>query len=391
MGFAKGCWLRVALQSGLVAGLSWTGSLRAAGPSHDAFAVQAARDKLVAQFAGTDYYPPDTFDLSDLPVYVPQAAVSGTLRIWGSDMFGGPGLKAAIEGGFRKYQPGVRFEDNMKGPIMAVVGLLSDQADIGVGRRMQWPELLAFQRIFNHDPLVVRGMTGWAVNPPFAIVVNQSNPVSGLTMAQLDGIFGAQRTGGWVGTTWHPEFARGPEANLRTWGQVGLGGAWADRPIHVLAYALRCMFGPRFSDDVLKGSDKWNETLRQYFNVARPDGTLLSMDQQMADDLAKDPCAIAFFSSLRGRSPGIRPVPIAPVAGGPYYPVSLGTVREHEYPLYDWTYFYINRSPGKPLDPKVREFMRFLLSREAQEAVQRDGKMLPLTAAQIQVELRKLD
>jgi phosphate transport system substrate-binding protein len=255
---------------------------------------------------------------------------------------------------------------------------------------MSWEGLLAFERIFNYDPLAITGMTGWAVNPPFAIVVNRANPIEGVTMAQLDGIFGAERTGGWVGTTWHPEFARGPEGNIRTWGQAGLTGDWKDKAINVYSYALRCMFGPRFSDDVLKGSDQWNERLRQYFSIARPDGTLLGMDQQMANDLAADPCGIAFFSSLRGLSPKIKAIGVATKEGGPYVRLTLQSTRDHTYPLYDRMFFYINRKPGTPLDPKVKEFMTYILSREGQEAVARDGKMLPLTAELIRQERQKL-
>jgi phosphate transport system substrate-binding protein len=357
----------------------------------DPFAVQDARAKLIEKFANTTYYPADTFNLSDLPPYVPDQKVSGKLRIWGSDMFGGAGLKADIEGGFRKFQPDVTFEHNLKTPSLALVGLLSGDADIGPTRRWSWEDLLAYERIYNRDPLVIEGMTGWAVNPPFAIMVNKANPVAGLSMRQLDGIFGAERTGGWIGTAWHPEFARGPEGNIRTWGQVGLTGEWKAAPINLYVYSIRCMFGPRFSDDVLKGSDQWNERIRQYFNIAQADGTLLTMDQQLAGALSRDRFGISFFSSLRGLDPKIRAVGIAAVDGGPFVDITLQTVRSHAYPMDDWMYFYINRKPGAPLDPKIREFMRFLLSREAQEAVARDGKMLPLTAEMIRTERQKLE
>jgi phosphate transport system substrate-binding protein len=40
---------------------------------------------------------------------------------------------------------------------------------------------------------------------------------------------------------------------------------------------------------------------------------------------------------------------------------------------------YINRAPGKPIDPKVREFLSYILSREGQEAIGHEGDYLPLT------------
>ncbi|MDD3180424.1 MAG: hypothetical protein PHQ04_08750 [Opitutaceae bacterium] len=359
--------------------------------SNDALTVQEARNKSADNFARTVYYSPSIFDLSDLPAYAPEQQVSGRIRIWGSDMFGGPQLKAELENGFRKFHPQATFEYNLKGPAWAFVGLISGAADIGPARRLPWDQLLAFQRLFNHDPLVVTGMTGWAVNSPFAIMVNKANPLTGLTMRQLDGIFGAERSGGWVGVNWHPEFARGPEGNIRTWGQLGLTGEWRDRPINVYSYSLRCMFGPRFADDVLKGSDKWNEKTYQFFNVAKADGTLLSMDQQMADQLAEDPSGIAFFVAMRGTSPEIKALDLAATDGGPMVKFSIESVRNQTYPLFDRMFFYLNRKPGTPLDPTIREFMRFLLSREGQTAVARDTKMLPLTAEMIRIERQKLD
>ena len=54
-------------------------------------------------------------------------------------------------------------------------------------------------------------------------------------------------------------------------------------------------------------------------------------------------------------------------------------------------YAYLDASSAAQLDPKVREFMRFVLSREGQDAVMRDGKYLPLTAEVVRRELKKLD
>ena len=101
------------------------------------------------------------------------------------------------------------------------------QADVAIARRMTWVDLLSYQRKFNRDPVVIKGMTGWFVKMPFVIAVNKANPVAKLTLAQIDGIFGAERDGGWRGATWDPTLARGPEKNVRIWGQLGLTGEWA--------------------------------------------------------------------------------------------------------------------------------------------------------------------
>jgi phosphate transport system substrate-binding protein len=71
--------------------------------------------------------------------------------------------------------------------------------------------------------------------------------------------------------------------------------------------------------------------------------------------------------------------------------LNLQSLRSRAYPLYDEVYFYIDRAPGRPLDPKIREYLRYILSREGQDAVQRDGKYLPLTAEVVREQLKKLD
>jgi phosphate transport system substrate-binding protein len=81
---------------------------------------------------------------------------------------------------------------------------------------------------------------------------------------------------------------------------------------------------------------------------------------------------------------------IAQNPGGPYVPYTMETVRDRTYPLYDEIYMYVDQAKDKSIDPKVREFLRFIVSREGQEAVQRDGKYLPLTGAVAQEQLRKL-
>jgi phosphate transport system substrate-binding protein len=126
-------------------------------------------------------------------------------------------------------------------------------------------------------------------------------------------------------------------------------------------------------------------------NYATPEGKLKSADQQMAEAVARDRYGIAYYALGRGSDPNVKVLAIAPGEGGAFVAPTVETVRDHSYPLTDMMYVYVNREPGKPLDPKVREFLRFLLSRDAQEIVARDTTMLPLTAALAREELKKLD
>jgi len=77
--------------------------------------------------------------------------------------------------------------------------------------------------------------------------------------------------------------------------------------------------------------------------------------------------------------------------GGPYVPRTLATVHDHSYPLAEQCYFYLDRKPGRPVDPKVDEFLHFILSQEGQDCVQREGRYLPLTAGIVRDQLKKLE
>ena len=354
--------------------------------------LQRARAQFV-EAKGKKVFYTKRWDLSDLPSYEPKQKVSGTIRMWGSNYIVDGNVGKYWEEGFRKFHPGVKFDYHMKTTIAAVPALVFGVGDIGVGRKITFAELLLYQRYNDRDPLEITvatgsyDVTGW--QPGYGIVVNRDNPVTQLTLQQLDGIFGSQRLGGWEGTSWHPEYARGPEGNIRTWGQLGAKGEWADKPINVYGLNLRYHQATEISDRLLKASDKWNEQLRIYANFVTPDGKL---GRSLTDDLAKDRFGIAYIAApTRNLPPELKIVALARTPAGPYVPYTMETVHDRSYPLFDEIYMYVDQARDRSIDPKVKEFLRFIVSREGQEAVQRDGKYLPLTAAMVREQLRKLD
>jgi phosphate transport system substrate-binding protein len=65
---------------------------------------------------------------------------------------------------------------------------------------------------------------------------------------------------------------------------------------------------------------------------------------------------------------------------------------DHSYPLTRIITLFIDRAPGKPVAPPIREFVRYILSRDAQQAVLREGGgYLPILAPDAARELRKLE
>ena len=355
--------------------------------------VQRARANMIAAKRDKVYYT-NKFDLDGLPQYKPEQKVSGTIRLWGLNYITDGNVAKYWEEGFRKYHPDVKIEYNTPSALVSVPGLVTGLADIGASRPITFDELLTFQRVFSYLPTEIEMVTGsfnvsgWA--PALAIFVHKDNPLTKLTVQQLDAIFGAERTGGWVGLTWHPEFARGPEQNIRTWGQLGLTGEWKDKPINIYGGNLRRHEQLVFERKVFQGGTKWNEKIREYANYATPEGKLvIALDQSM-EDLSKDKYGIA-YNSMAFVNPRIKALAVAPRDGGPYVELTVETVQNRSYPLISQEYFIINRKPGQPVDPKVKEYLRYVLSREGQQDVARDGKFLPLTSAVVREQLKKVE
>ena len=364
--------------------------------SQDALALQKTRERFVRERGAKTFYPADRFDLSGLPAYESEQQVSGTLRIWGNNYLADSGLAQVWEEEFRKAQPGIQIEWNLKSAATAVGALWAGAADIGItGRGILWSERLAFQREYDYDVTEIVSTTGsynvagWS--NALGIFVNKDNPISKLTFAQLDGIFGAAREGGWgPDFEWHRDVARGPEKNIRAWGQLGLTGEWKDKPINPYGLNLRYEQSLRIANPILMGSDKWNERIKLFANFTDANGKLITGAQQVMEHLDEDRYGIG-YGGVMNLTPKTKAVTIAVKQGGPYVPLTLETVHDRSYPLIGETFFYVNRKPGTPVDPKVREFIRYILSRQGQQAVARDGKYLPLTANALREQRRKLD
>jgi phosphate transport system substrate-binding protein len=355
--------------------------------------VQRARDVFLKERGKTSYYT-ERWNLDDLPEYRPEQKVSGNIRIWGLNYLADCNLARFWEEGFRKYHPESRIAWYTPTALVALPGLYTGQADIGASREITFDETLTFQRIFYYLPLEISMVTGsydvpgWA--NALAIFVHKDNPIAKVTFRQLDGLFGAARRGGYDGTTWHPDRARGPEGNIRTWGQLGLTGEWKDKPINVYGLNLKYHQQLRLERRVFGGGSMWNENLREYSNYARADGTLATAAGELMKDLSQDRYGIA-YSGIQNATPQTKLLAVAEKDGGPFVELTRENVRNRSYPLYGEEYWYVNRRPGSPLDPKVKEFLRYVLSREGQDAVQRDAHYLPLTGEVAREQLRKLE
>jgi len=368
-------------------------------PTTDADALSIARTIGNTARAQKRFYTPQ-FDLSELPEYQPRQQVSGRIRQWGNNYPADSGLMAIWQAEFSRHHPDIEFEDHLYSSSVGFPGLVSGAADLAaMGRQALWDELKGFERATSGRDLelveiiIATGsfdVRGWSY--ALGAFVHEDNPLRQLTLEQLDGILGAERDGGWNGLTWDTSVARGPERNIRTWGQLGLTGEWADQPINVYGYNMKYHFNDEIDKKVLHGSGKWNERMRAFSNMAglKEDGSLTPGGELIMNALGEDRYGIA-YTGIPFMTARTQALALSPGAGQPYVELTLENVQNRSYPLLRDVYYYVRRERGKPLDPKTREFLRYILSREGQQALQEDGKYLPLTVPMAREQLRKLD
>jgi len=310
------------------------------------------------------------------PAYQPEQQISGTIRSWGNDRM--QGLMTRWEEGFRKHHPAVRFETTLHGTGTAIAGLYAGVADIALmGRSATSTENMAFEWVFRYKPMGVEVSTGSLAVPgksyALAILVNKDNPLSRLTLSQLDGIFGC-------------EHLRGSK-NFRTWGDLGLTGEWSARSIHTYGPDIQTATASFFRDVVLKGSYKWRCDMKELRGVREPDGSMSDGHREILDALATDPVGIA-YTALGELNQQVKPIALSIDDGGPYFGPTLENVQERKYPLTRATWIYVNRAPGGSLEPKVNEFLRYVLSSEGQQDVVHEGDYLPLSPDVLLTQLR---
>jgi phosphate transport system substrate-binding protein len=333
--------------------------------------------------AGPVHDDPAVAFVADLPSYRPGEQVAGTIRLWGHGSFRrdfmGRLVRAWIER-FHAYQPRVVFENRMYGTASAIGALYTDAGDIAIlGEEISPAARRAFLRARGYEPTGIEIATGSLdvnyYDYAHMIFVHRDNPLTRLSLAQLEGIFGTENRRG-----------AGP---IRTWGDLGLSGDWAEKPIQPYGWKTDVDFALFFRERVLEDSHRWNPSIREFVHGTRPDGRQYDHGQRILDALSQDRCGIA-ISNLRYATGGVKALALAWKDGGPWCEANVASLVSRCYPLTRIIPAYIDRPPGRPVDPAQREFLRFVLSREGQAALLDLSGYLPLGAAFRARELGKL-
>jgi phosphate transport system substrate-binding protein len=294
---------------------------------------------------------------SGIPAYSKTSGVSGSLSSIGSDTMNN--LMTLWAETFRKFYPNIKLQVEGKGSSTAPPALISGTAQFGpMSRAMRSTEIDQFQQKHGYRPTEIR--TSYDA---LAVYVHRDNPIKQLSLGQVEAIFGKSRR-------------RGYKQNIATWGQLGLTGDWANRPIGL--YGRNAASGTYgfFKEHVLMNGD-YKDTVKEQPGSA-----------SVVQGVTEDRFGIG-YSGIGYRTSGVRAVPIADKDAGPYFEGTYAEVTSGKYPLSRFLYLYVNKNPSKPLDPLQLEFLKLILSKEGQEVVVKDGYM-PLTAAQVKEELAKI-
>ena len=294
----------------------------------------------------------------NLKGYAKVSGVSGNLNSIGSDTLNN--LMTLWAEGFRRQYPNVKIQIEGKGSSTAPPALIEGTAQIGpMSRAMKGTELDAFERKFKYKP------TAFPVAiDALAVYVNKDNPVRGLTMPQVDAMFSKSRRWGY-------------KENIQKWGQAGADGPLANMPIS--AYGRNSASGTYgfFKEHALKNGDFKDEVKEQPGSA--------SVVQGVTEDRAG-----VGYSGIGYMTSGVRTVPLAEKEGMPFKEATQQNALEGSYPLWRHLYLYVNKAPNKPLDPLVKEFLKFVYSQEGQQVVVKDG-FFPLSAMMMEKELKKLE
>ena len=291
-----------------------------------------------------------------LPSYKAVSGVSGNLSSVGSDTLNN--LMTHWAESFGKFYPSARVQIEGKGSSTAPPALIAGTAQLGpMSRAMKDSEVDQFEKKYGYKPTPLRTSVD-----ALAVFVNKDNPIKCLSFRQVDGIFSKTRRQGGEDVT--------------TWGQLGLTGEWAAKPVSL--YGRNSASGTYgfFKEHTLKNGDFKDSVKEQPGSAAVVQGATV------------DRYAIG-YSGIGYATAGVRAVPLTEKDGGKCVEATADNSYSGSYPLARFLYVYVNKAPGKPLDPMTREFAKVILSKQGQEGVVKDG-YFPIPAAIAKEELGKI-
>lgn len=274
-----------------------------------------------------------------IPVYKPVSGISGNLNSIGSDTLNN--LMTLWAEGFKKTYPNVNIQIEGKGSATAPPALIEGTAQLGpMSRSMKQDELDKFEKKFGYKPTEVKVSID-----ALAVFAHKDNPIKGLTMAQVDSIFSSTfKAGG---------------KDITQWGDLGLE-AWKGKAISL--YGRNSASGTYgfFKEHALAKGD-FKATVKE-----QPGSSAV------VQGIGSDVYALG-YSGMGYLTSGVKAVPLAAKAGGSFAEASYANCLSGDYPMARFLYIYVNRKPNAPMDKLTGEFLKYVVSKEGQEIVVKDG------------------
>ena len=266
--------------------------------------------------------------------------VSGTLSSVGSDTLNN--LMTYWAEAFHKIYPNVKIQIEGKGSATAPPALTEGTAQLGpMSRAMKPEEEQTFEKTHGFKPLRIS-----VALDCLAIYVHKDNPIKGLTLEQADGIFSKTRKSG--------------SPDISNWGQLGLTGAWANLPISLYGRNSASGTYAYFKEHVLQKGD-YRDTVKEQPGSAA-----------VVNGVATDRAGIG-YSGIGYKTSEVRAIPLAKSADSPLAEPSFENALAGKYPIGRTLYVYIAKKPNEAPSTLVSEFLKFVLSKEGQEIVVKDG------------------
>ena len=274
--------------------------------------------------------------------YQRQVGVSGNLNSVGSDTLNN--LMTLWGEGFKKHYRNVRIQIEGKGSSTAPPALIEGVAQLApMSRAMKNSELEAFEKRYGFKP------TRYAIAiDSLAVYVHKDNPLEQVSLPEIDAIFSKTRRGG-------------GKDDIKTWGQLGIRDKkWHKTPIST--YGRNSASGTYgfFKKRALFGGD-FKDTVKEQPGSA-----------SVVNGVGGDLFGIG-YSGIGYRTSDVKAVAIKKTATSPAVSSTFANVINRSYPLGRALFIYVNKHPKKPLPKLVREFLKFALSADGQQIVNKDG------------------
>jgi phosphate transport system substrate-binding protein len=288
-------------------------------------------------------------DLVDpkLPGYKPVPGVSGNIKSEGSDTMNN--LMTLWAEGFKKLYPSINVEIVGKGSSTAPPALIAGTSTFGpMSRTMKSSEMDEFEKTFGYKATQLATSIDM-----LAVYVHKDNPIKGLNFAQIDAIFSSTRKKGYT-------------RDITRWGEVGLGGEWANLPITLYGRNSASGTYVYFKEHAL-GKGDYKASVKE-----QPGSS------SVVNSVASDKGGIG-YSGIGYKTADVRAVPLA-TEGTDYVPAVPANAYSGDYPLSRFLWLTVNYKPGSELDTLRAQFIKYIYTREGQEVVVKDG-YFPVSAA----------